>query len=210
VLGDSAYNLTGKLVIANSPVVDDSWTGTILGLAVYDGQLNSSQVEQHEQEWSRGQMLEFTKSENPVALYLFDEHEGRVAYNKLDSVTDLQIPTRYFVLHPRFLTPLWERFRFGWPGWSFWQDAILNIAGFIPVGLATLNCLSKMRALKHPALVVILAGFALSLSIECLQWFLPTRDSDMTDVMTNTLGTALGVVLYRLRPVHSLFNRFSS
>jgi hypothetical protein len=210
VFGSSDYNLTGRLVVANSPVVDNSWSGTILGLAVYDDRLTASQVEQHAKEWSRGQAPVLTTDEAPVALYLFDEHKGQVVHNRLDPATDLQIPARYFVLHPRFLTPLWDRYRFGWPGRGYWLDALVNIVGFVPVGLVLLNYLSVVRQVKHAALAAILIGFLFSLTMECLQWYLPTRDSDMTDVITNTLGAGLGTILYRLPVVRSLVIRFAS
>jgi hypothetical protein len=200
--------LTGRLVVADSPVVDNSWPGTILGLAVYDRPLTASQAAEHAQQWSGGHAPLFSGDEDPIALYMFDEHGGTVAHNRLDSATDLQIPARFFVLHPRFLTPAWERYRFGWPGWSYWQDVLLNIAGFVPAGILLMNCLSTVRSAKHPVLITILAGFTLSLTIECLQWFLPTRDSDMTDVITNTLGTGLGVALYQLREIKTLLGRF--
>jgi glycopeptide antibiotics resistance protein len=45
------------------------------------------------------------------------------------------------------------------------------------------------------AKTVLLCGL-FSLLIESLQWFLPTRDSDMTDVITNIAGSAVGALLY--------------
>jgi VanZ family protein len=44
-------------------------------------------------------------------------------------------------------------------------------------------------------LVAIFIGISVSLSIEMLQSYFPTRDSSMTDLICNTIGTILGMML---------------
>lgn len=209
ILGASNRNLTGRLVISNSPVGSDSWTGEIFGLAVYPKRLTVSQIDRHYRAWTGGQRSLLSDDVIPTALYLFDEGGGRIAKNQLNTVTNLQLPTRYLVLRPRFLQPAWHRYQFGWPSWGYWKDVLVNIGGFLPVGFLFMDYLFLVRPTKRTAAIVVLAGFVLSLAIECTQWFLPTRDSDMTDVITNTIGTALGVAFYRLPGVSELWNRLS-
>ena len=40
--------------------------------------------------------------------------------------------------------------------------------------------------------LAVIVGFGVSLAIEWLQAYLPSRDSSMRDLFANTLGTALG------------------
>jgi hypothetical protein len=197
ILGASANNLTGRLVLANATTANNSWSGDIFGVAIYQKELTAAQVRQHYESWRVAGKPEITYDEAPVAIYLFNERRGRIVHNQLDVTTDLLLPTHYFVLHPSFLAPAWLRYRYGWPGWSYWQDVLVNIVGFVPVGFLLLNYLSVVRPLKRPVATAIILGLLLSLAIETLQSFLPTRDSDMTDLITNTLGTAVGVILYR-------------
>ncbi|MGB9486519.1 MAG: VanZ family protein, partial [Terriglobia bacterium] len=91
--------------------------------------------------------------------------------------------------------------------WSYWEYVLVNIAGFIPFGFLFCAYFSLAGRIKRPALVTILLGFTVSLTIESLQAFLPTRDSGTTDVITNTLGTCFGVWLYRLNLWRILFAR---
>ncbi len=202
--GTSTGNFAGRLVLANSPYSSNSWPGEILGLASYQSDLTVGQVGQHDRSWAQGQTPATGDGSSPVALYLFNERAGATVHNQLDEATDLAIPGRYFVLHPPFMTPPWREYH---PTWEYWKDFGVNVAGFIPLGFSFLAWFSWNRVGKWPVASVIALGFVTSLTIEILQAALPTRSSGMTDLFTNTSGTALGVLLYRSRFGQSLLAR---
>lgn len=188
----SNKDLTGKLVVGNSSVTTDTWSGRLRGLAIYDRQLTASQVAQNYQSWLGNGRPEILAFDGTVALYLFNEGAGNAVHNLVDSTTDLVIPQRFFVLHEPFLERPWNEY---YPGWFYWKDVGVNIAGFIPLGFLFYAYFLLRRRLEYSAAVTIACGFAVSLTIEVLQAFLPTRNSGMTDLITNTFGTGLGVML---------------
>jgi VanZ like protein/concanavalin A-like lectin/glucanase superfamily protein len=188
----SNLDLTGQLIVGNAPSTAYSWSGEVKGLAVYDRELSAVEVSQSFVDWTEGSQLDSVKSENLVARYHFDEGNGNIVHNQVNSATDLLIPERFFVLHAQFLELPWDEFH---PGWSYWKNIGINVVGFIPLGFFFYAYFSQLRKSGNPAGLTIALGFAVSLTIEVLQSFLPTRDSGMTDLFTNTFGTALGVVL---------------
>jgi glycopeptide antibiotics resistance protein len=72
----------------------------------------------------------------------------------------------------------------------------VNIAGFVPLGFFFTAYLSVARPISRPRLTVLAIGLAVSLLIEITQYFLPTRNSGVNDLITNTFGTAIGAAFY--------------
>jgi VanZ family protein len=201
--GLSSKDLTGQLIVGNHPLTDDGWQGQLMGLAIYDRELNAAEVLQHYDAWTTNQKAQI-KNEGSVALYLFDEGRGNVVHSETNSGSDLRIPEHFLVLSAPLLETPWEEFR---PSWSYWKDVLINICGFVPLGFFFCAYFSSVRRFDRALLATIVLGGAVSLTIEVLQAFLPTRDSGMTDIITNTLGTGIGAMLYRCESVQALLAR---
>ena len=201
----TSQDLTGRLIVGTSPVTADVWSGQLKGLAIYDRALTAEEVSQHFANWSNRALPSLAKSDGEVALYLFSEGTGNVVQNQIDSATDLLIPERFFVLHGQFLERPWDEFR---PDWNYVKDIAINIGGFIPLGIFVYAYLSFHRGAQHATVSSIAFGFAVSLIIEVTQAFLPTRNSGMTDLMTNTLGTAVGVMVCRSTVAQTILTGF--
>jgi hypothetical protein len=197
----SRKNLTGQLVVGNSAVQDDSWAGQLRGLAIYNRAITAAQAWKHYDTWTKKGRPEVAQAERTVALYLFDEHAGNVVHNQIKPGADLYIPERYVVLHHMPLDRVWNEFR---QSWGYWKDVLINIGGFVPLGFFFCAYLSLVLQIRRAALATTIVGGLVSLAIEILQVYLPTRDSSMTDVMANTLGTGVGVILYRLKTTQAL------
>lgn len=193
----SSRDLTGQLVIGNHPSTSYSWSGKLRGLAVYDRDLRANEVSQDFIDWTAGRPTDHRSdsviSEGVVARYPFDEGKGNIVHDRVDSAPNLAIPERFFVLNEQFLERPWDEYR---ADWSYWKDAGINIGGFIPLGFVFSAYFSMLKKFTPATWLTIALGFVISLTIEVLQALLPTRDSGMTDLLTNTLGTALGALLW--------------
>ena len=67
-----------------------------------------------------------------------------------------------------------------------------NVVGFIPFGFM-LPCISRRT---RGFLLITLSGFNLSLCVECIQLVSRVGSFDVDDMILNTLGTALGYVVF--------------
>jgi hypothetical protein len=195
----STQDLTGRIILGNSPFSTHEWSGELKGLAIYSRSMAPLEVTAHYKQWTSGD--DANLSGDAVALYRFDERNGDVVHDSAQAATNLTIPSRFFILDEQFLQRPWKEFR---NDGHYWKDVAVNIAGFVPLGLVFFACFSLAGRMKHPAAWTILLGFTVSLTIEIGQAFLPSRNSGMTDLITNTLGTAIGVFLFRLDFVHDL------
>jgi len=77
-----------------------------------------------------------------------------------------------------------------------------NVAMFIPFGVLVWLAFSRPRLW-----VVALFGFATTVTIELVQKTMPTRYSTVSDVVANTLGAIIGVLLVRVLVTRSVRRR---
>ena len=92
------------------------------------------------------------------------------------------------------------------PFWGIMEDfknSILNILLFVPLGFFLPVLWGKFRSL----LPSLMFGFGLSLSIELLQ-ILTFRTTDVNDLITNVIGTAMGYWL--VKPITNKYKPIDS
>ena len=72
---------------------------------------------------------------------------------------------------------------------SHFSEVIENILIFVPLGV-------YLRILGKHSLFAVACGAAFSLFLEIVQFILGIGATDITDLMMNTLGAAVGVLIY--------------
>ncbi|MBT3279608.1 MAG: VanZ family protein [Phycisphaerales bacterium] len=85
------------------------------------------------------------------------------------------------------------------PVWPGGRDLISNIILYVPLGflLTTRIRFDRFTSPNEAVTYTIFAGAALSLLVESIQLFEPTRDSGIHDFLTNVAGTAAGAFAAR-------------
>lgn len=74
-------------------------------------------------------------------------------------------------------------------------DIFGNLLLFFPFGFVLMGFLTRFPS-HVPAGIVILIGSVLSVGIEAIQLAIPTRATDIDDVIFNTISTGLGVMAF--------------
>jgi hypothetical protein len=193
-----ANNFSGELLLGTGANTYDAWSGDMRGLAFYGQELNAQQVQQHFSEWWESGTVTADAAEEPLTQYFFDERSGTILHNQIADQPDLEIPEYFQVPHKGFLTPPWKEIT---PPWIYTDDIVRNIVGFVPLGMVFYLYLARVQRKRRAVFEAILLGGLTSLAIEILQAYIPQRVSGITDIITNTSGTGLGVLLLQPRPI---------
>jgi len=186
-----------RLVLGNLTTGESYWTGYISGLAIYNRVLTAKQVFGSYQEWVQ-KGAPSVEGNSCIALYLFDERKGTIVHDHVNSDNQLVIPEIFKPVKLTVLNIPWRYDDFQWNR-SFFIDVAINVVGFIPFGFFCAGLLVKTHKFNISSnyVITVLLGFGLSLAIELMQVYLPTRDSSLTDVICNVLGTIMGLILYQ-------------
>ena len=187
---------SSRLILGNSVYGNNFWKGDIFGLAFYVYELTSEQVELHSNAWSKDRRFSYANQYKPFLLYLFDEKNGEMAIDHANGNHELKIPTRMHLLKRRVLTLPWVDLRLNK---SFIQDFVINLVGFIPLAFILSATFIELGGTlkKRVILITVALCFAISLIIEVAQGWLPSRSSQILDLMLNTSGALIGARTYK-------------
>jgi hypothetical protein len=185
-----------RLILGNSYGCGNNWTGYLSGLAIYNRTLTHTQVSRSYLNWIH-KGVPLANENDCIALYVFDEKKGAIVHDHVTSGNQLIIPEIFEPAKHTVLSLPWRYDDFQWNR-SFFMDIANNVFGFMPFGFFLAGMLVKTRRFSIPAMYVItvLSGFGLSLIIELVQVYLPTRDSSFSDLICNIVGTLIGLIIF--------------
>ena len=158
-----------SIVLGNAPIGDSSWRGKILRFTISGGAMGPSAVRNRYEQWETSQS---------------------------QIIQDIIVPEILTPIRKEFLSLPSNEFLYRR---SFYKDVIINLAGFVPLGLFFSMFFSGHPDKKHTVsnfVLPVLIGGLLSLFIETNQVFLVSRSSSMTDLLLNILGSGIGVAVY--------------
>lgn len=191
--------LRGDLILGTGARGATDWTGKLFGVALFDRALTRPEIIEHCTLWERNLGRDLASDPSIAGLYLFGEGGGRTVRDCSPAARPLRIPEVY-------RAPAKEVLMLPWDDWSTTfshiEDIVVNIVGFVPFGLFYYLYGDRVRPGRRltNALQAVVLSAAISLVIELVQVFLPSRSSSMTDVLCNTGGSLVGVLAACMRP----------
>jgi VanZ family protein len=186
-----------RMVLGNSVHGRNGWEGKIHGLAISAAALPAQAVKEHYERWRLRHDLDFLKQNSPLVLFDFDRLGADGFPDLAGHPQRLEVPKYMIILEKTFLSIP--------QGYATWRqaalaDMLLNTVGFIPLGAVWYGFLACFSGFwdQYKQSVAVVVCMLLSLAIELGQAWIPTRVSSLTDLILNTFGAWVGVVLMRL------------
>ncbi|MBN1576310.1 MAG: VanZ family protein [Chitinispirillaceae bacterium] len=182
----------GRIVLGLSPTGRCPWRGEIAGLALFGRGANETEIDAFVKAWEKAGSFESLSHEKPAALFRFDGHAGRTIVDQSGNGWDLTVPRfpkmfRYEVLELLPDSGKIDR--------SLIVDILVNFFGFLPLGGCCCFLLLSFGSSRRQAyLLTVAAALCISLGIELWQVFIPTRASQLIDVILNSAGALVGAV----------------
>ena len=85
-----------------------------------------------------------------------------------------------------------------WPRYITATDIALNVAAYLPLGIMLYCAVRPPLAPAIACVLAVLLAAALSLALESVQMFLPTRIASNVDLLSNSAGAAVGALVLTL------------
>lgn len=189
-------HFSGYLNLGNSSIGHNAWAGRIYGLALYDGLLTSEQIRRHYALWTAEPEAMSGVLPGPLLSYTFAERTGASVHNRVSNANHLTIPSSFKPLNTAVVVRFWREAEWDW---GAARDILVNIVGFTPFAGCLLMFLTRSSRMSFgkAAFVTLLSGAVLSLVIETAQTALPTRTPSSLDILCNTAGALLGILIFK-------------
>jgi VanZ family protein len=177
-----------KIFFGNSPNLSCPWSGSVRAFAICGKALTSAEIKEALGFQSDNRSPCGSAPAAAVAFYRFDALKDQFISDLSGSANHLWKPDHLVFEKPPLGLPSGHPFPL--------SDFALNLLGFMPLGfLLYFRFRSSGRvAAKNRIIFSVAAGFAASLMIELIQVWLPGRDSSALDLVSNTVGTAVGAL----------------
>jgi VanZ family protein len=187
-----------RITLGNSVYAGHSWQGDIYGLAFFDYAVPGEDIASFFQQWAANNRFPCTDGGSFSLCYDFNEKSGTRVTDYSENQLHLELAPRMRVLQKELLSFPGPDLDFNR---SFWMDTVVNFAGFVPLGFILAAVLGGF---KGPGKITAIAGslficLAVSLTIELLQAWIPSRSSSLLDLALNTGGGFAGAMIVNIR-----------
>ncbi|MBN2254264.1 MAG: VanZ family protein, partial [Deltaproteobacteria bacterium] len=185
------WNGSYPLVVGSDARGRSSWKGSIRTIAIFNRALQEKEILA-----LSGNLRDLA----PLICYAYTDMDGpSIKDSGIPPPADLFVPHRFVPFQRDFLElPGMGHIKFT----VRIMDIIINVAGFIPLGLIlSLYYSQENESFIRPLIMAVIVGALTSLIIESSQAFLAGRSSSMLDLVNNIIGSSLGVFFHHLRMV---------